>query len=294
MSNEAIALAQKFAPEKLHYPAYISEKLDGVPVRVMILSTDYGSTVRVYTRQWEIAVSCFEHATKLMDMNNWTPGWTYNFVFEVTHDTLKGFKDVSGVVRRQSPQDGLVFNLFDFDAGKNAEGISGKGFETRIMVVQHFKYPPNFRMIMQMPLHDQATIEDMLNHTVMEKDQEGWCVRSGDAPFKPGTRHWDYQKIVKEPTIDLWIVGMEEGVGKFAGGVGRLIAEYKGEQIGIGPGKQTTAERNALWMAYCENVPNHGKMRRMACIKYKPDDGYEALRQPTFQCWRDDKTVPDA
>lgn len=287
MSKEAIALAQKLDTSKLTYPAYFSEKLDGVPVRIMVQIDHNGiPDVRCRTRQWEFAISCHEDALKFVELNChlMRKGYTYNFVAEVTHKTFKGFKDISGVVRRQSAQEGLIFNLFDFDAAQNSEGISGLAFEKRIMVLDHWYYPENFRVIDQIRYTDQATLDDALENTPIGKDQEGWVLRSGDAPFKPGTRHWDYQKVVKEPTIDLWIVSASEGTGKFAGGVGRFEASYFGETIGIGPGKQTTAERASAL---------RGQYPRMACIKYKPDDGYNALRQPTFQCWRDDKLVAD-
>ena len=297
MSKEAIPLAQKLNYDKLEFPVFFSEKLDGVPIR-MIVSIDAMGIPHVVcrTRQWEYAVSCTDDALRFVQMNMhmMKPGFTYNFVAEVTHKTLKGFKDVSGVVRRQSSQPDLVFNLFDFDAAQNSEGISGKEFYKRIMVLNHWHYPENFEVIDQIKYDDVDTLRDAVENTGMADDQEGWVLRSGNAPFKPGTRHWDYQKIVKEPTIDLWIVDVEEGKGKFAGGVGRMIAMYKGERIGVGPGKQTAAERKALLKTFRYSKAYNGEPRRMACIKYKPDEGYDALRQPTFQCWRDDKTEPDA
>ena len=68
------------------------------------------------------------------------------------------------------------------------------------------------------------------------------------------------------------------------------MASYKGTEIGIGPGRLTHDERTALWVHFQTGMLH----KRMAQIKYKSDDSYDALRQPTFQFWRDDKETPDA
>lgn len=288
MSGESIPLAKHIDLAKMQFPAWFSEKLDGVPVHLIIQFHNGAWQVHMVTRQWETAFSCLSYGARFLQYNQhkFSEGIEYHFVFEVTHETLMGFKDISGVVRRKSHQNGLVFNLFDHDCFPVGQKNSGSGFGTRMSYcLNEFVMPPSFRTIHQVMYPDADTLQDALDNTPIAQDQEGWIVRADSAVFKPGTRHWDYQKVVKEPTIDLWIIRAEEGVGKFAGGVGRFIAMYKGQEIGIGPGKQTTAERNAALVA---SYP------RMACIKYKPDDGYAALRQPTFQHWRDDKETPDA
>jgi hypothetical protein len=288
MSGESIALAKHLDLDKMSFPAWFSEKLDGVPIHMTIECNAGEWRVSMVTRQWEPALSCINYGIRFVQYNQdvLQIGRQYHFVFEVTHETLTGFKDISGVVRRQSHQEGLVFNLFDYDAFMPHVKNSGRGFGDRMNECMHdFQMPPSFHTIHQVLYPDAESLQDALDNTPIGLKQEGWIIRAADAVWKPGTRHWDYQKVVKEPTIDLWIVSASEGTGKFAGGVGRFEAAYRGATIGIGPGKQTTAERAAAL---------HGKYPRMACIKYKPDDGYEALRQPTFQCWRDDKSEADA
>ena len=290
MSRETIPLAKHIDLAKMQFPAWVSEKLDGVPVRFYIQNLNGNWMVCPVSRQGEYMMSCQDAANRFLALNieRFNPMFHYTFVFEVTHRDFKGFKDVNGVVRRKETGEGLVFNLFDFDRWKIYDDVQNSGvpFGDRMSAcMKWFLMPDGFQTIHQMLYPDEESLQDMLDNTPLGKDQEGWIIRSHSALWKPGTRHWDYQKVVKEPTIDLWITSAEEGVGKFSGGVGRFIASYKGKSIGIGPGKQTTAERIAAL---------HGTYPRMACIKYKPDDGYEALRQPTFQHWRDDKVTPDA
>ena len=219
----------------------------------------------------------------------------YTFVWEVTHVAYTSFKDISGVVRRQAPQKGLVYNLFDFTehdgspAYFSSRMASAKDFLSEVVAAGKGN---RYKLIPQYEIKNLDTLNTLsLEDRFATPYQEGWVVRSHDAPFKPGRRHWDYQKIVREPTSDLRIIRYEEGAGKNAGGVGRLIAEYNGKEIGVGPGKMSYAQRQEEWKKYKDGVHSSP---RIAQIKYKKDDSYSALRQATFQCWRPDKTEPDA
>ena len=211
----------------------------------------------------------------------------YVFVFETMHEKFTGFKDISGVVRRKEPQKGLQYWLWDFSRSDQPNAI----FADRIVEGQTLvgdTYLIRFNSIRQHSVDTEDGLQSLIAAR-LPMEQEGWIIRSHDAVFKPGARHWDYQKVVKEPTIDLKIIAFEEGQGKNSGAVGRLIAEYKGQRIGIGPGKLSYTERRDMWRGY-----GNSPVARIATIKYKPDEGYTALRQPTFQYWREDKELADA
>ena len=290
MSGESIALAKHIDLDKMEFPAYLSIKYDGVPVKLTVEMFHGTPHFKAVTRSHEIAHSVYRDMADFVEANDhlFLNNKLYSFVFETMHQTFTGFKDISGVVRRQTPQDGLMYNLFDFAV--EGDWPNPLTFEERIQFTTHFQYPEKFSTVHQLWYSDKESLQDALDNTEIADDQEGWIIRAANAMWKPGSRHWDYQKVVKEPTIDLWIVGAKEGKGKFAGGAGKMIALYKGGTIGVGPGKQTAAERKkTLEMFDCGL-----SVKRMAKIKHKPDEGYEALRQPTFQCWRDDKTEADA
>lgn len=300
MSGESIALAKHIDLDKMEFPAYLSIKYDGVPVKLTVEMFHGTPYFKVVTRSHETAHSVYKDMADFVEANDhlFLHNKLYTFVFETMHETFTGFKDISGVVRRQTPQDGLMYRQFDF-AVQDVDGPSTLTFQERLQVTARFQYPEKFSVVQQLLYMDKESLQDALDNTPIADDQEGWIIRAANAMWKPGSRHWDYQKVVKEPTLDLWIIGMEEGKGKFAGGVGKLIASYKGKEIGVGPGKQTTAERNELWQEWVQwqvaiLSGYRAPWKRMAKIKHKPDEGYEALRQPTFQCWRDDKTEADA
>lgn len=298
MSNESIPLAKGFKPEKLVYPAYISKKEDGVPVRFTISRTvdnKFGKkySIIAQTRQGKPVPSLGDDLdtilrifTQRADLNK-----TLEVVAEITHVKLTNFKDISGLVRKQTPQEGLVYNFFDFSFEPH-----DKPFRERKDNLRWFlkDAPYRFKCILQMPVFGPIGLDQTVK-TLLHKnpDWEGLVARSADATFKPATRHWDYQKIVIDPSIDLRIIDVEEAIdqhGEPKGMVGRLVAEYKGNKIGIGPGKLTHKERTQLWEDYNRSLTVDNYPNCVATIKYKRDDSYEALRQPTFQHWRPEKT----
>lgn len=68
--------------------------------------------------------------------------------------------------------------------------------------------------------------------------------------------------------------------------------------VGVGPGKLTHDELKALWEAATPINPaltNNRWPGEKYCaeIKYMPDKSYDALRQPTIQRLRTDKTEGD-
>lgn len=284
-----IPLAKAYDPSKIEFPGYLSVKLDGVPVRIDVETA--GQSVRSMTlqsRQGEHLQSVTTQATMLAARSALSfPAGRYTFVAEVTHRTLSDFKDVSGVVRRHEQSNDLILNIFDFDLDFPAKTSFGNRYQ-HIRRMHNSLCCEHIKIVHQAPVSCQVVLDlavsDMRS---LFPDAEGFVYRAASAEFKPGARHWDYMKIVEDPSVDLMIVGFEEGKGKNAGAAGTLIAEYKGTRIGIGPGKLSYSDRFQLWKQWGYRL--NSMEPRLAKIKYKRDSSYTALRQPTFQCWRDDK-----
>lgn len=298
MSNSTIPLSKGFNLGKLEFPVYLSIKYDGVPVRIDVVLEDDQVLAGAQTRQGKPVPSVDQYVQDFVQKlyDNGIRG-SMTFLAEVTHDTFTDFKDVSGMVRKQEHSDGFVFNFFDFAHADRPTAPWRARNLTLKTILEGFcmslgQYHRVFRYVDQVycGYADDLT-EQMVWLLDANPDAEGLVARSDNAAWKPGTRHWDYQKILQEPTIDLEIVGMEQAIskeGEPTGMVGALIAEYKCKHIKIGAGKLSHEERRQLW-----EMPSDGPLG-IAQIKYKKDDSYEALRQPTFQCWRPDKDVADA
>lgn len=290
-----IPLAQPYSAKKIKYPGYLSVKLDGVPVRVDLTHYKGEWHVGARTRQDEVVHST-EHALTafascIIETGLLTEGM-YTFVFEVTHTVFKDFKDVSGVVRRQSAQDGLVLNLFDcvnHTNNLNPFSVRSTAMQT---IGQHMQHEA-FSVVPQYAVKDaesfkaiEAALLDRYPHC------EGLVYRAADAVWNPGSRLPDYMKVLNEPMSDVEVLGFEEAVsaktGEGLGMVGGIRIRWKdGEEYGVGPGKLTHDERKKLWYEKFDTSGPH-----IAQIKHKRDDTYKGPRQGTFQCWRPEKKEP--
>ena len=299
-----IPLAKPFDPAKFKGRVLISEKLDGVPVR---FDFTFNGPTNPVSRQGK-SVTSLDHIhaelsrqwEKVSKETRTIGALNAVVVGEVTHTEFKDFKDISGAVRANKQDDRLRLNVFDGYLNTPEDG-----FFQRIMDLSRWlgtDWSKVVRVVPQKLLDPDEDIEtaakvflESLDKVFLRKP-EGLIFRDATATFKPGTRHWDYQKYVVDPTIELRLHSVVEGKGSHAGSVGRMNFWYKGEIIGVGPGKLTHAERRIMWQSW-KNSPFAAYSRGsgpIATIQYKRDDSYDALRQPTFQHWRNDKDTADA
>lgn len=298
MSDETIELLKSYDWKKLDGPASFQEKLDGVPVRI----TRTGNKSIPCTRQGE-AVTSIDH---IIPYAHAILGEGGSIVGELYIPGV-AFKDISGRVRKDKPDKELRLYIFDADI-RNMPTIS---YETRRYDVvnllnklsEHLGVARADMPIQLIPGHvvyTQADVDESFAQLMaLKPDAEGAVLHSMAKPFQPGKRCWGTQRLKPVPTIDVRVVGFEEAVsaktGEGIGMVGRINVEFtrlhngtpRMAHVGVGPGTLTHPERKAIWA-------NPRKYTgKIAEVKYMRDDTYEALRQPTFFRWRDDKTVPN-
>lgn len=131
-------------------------------------------------------------------------------------------------------------------------------------------------------------------------EPEGVIVRDLYGVYRRG-RSWGFQRHVVKPTLDLRVCALAEATAnkrmEFLGdtfekgeglrAIGALWVNFKGTLVKVGPGAMTHKERRSLWL-----TPEliHGKIIK---VQYKADPTYDALREPTYVCIRDDKTIAD-
>lgn len=132
---------------------------------------------------------------------------------------------------------------------------------------------------------DQLVIDKLLEQMVAE-DKEGLMLNT-DVPYKR-TRHKGILKIKRFYTMDLKIIGYEEGTGRLEGTLGALVLEYKGNTVKVGSGF-TDEQRTELWA-------NRNDIIGSLCeVKYKEissdkNTGLESLQFPVFVQMRFDKS----
>ena len=132
---------------------------------------------------------------------------------------------------------------------------------------------------------DHAQISKLLDKMVAE-DKEGLMLNT-NVPYKR-TRHKGILKVKKFYTMDLEIVGFEEGTGRLQGMLGAFIVKFKDNIVKVGSGildeqrRQFWDSREELFGSLCE-------------VKYKEiskdkKTGLESLQFPIFVRLRKDKT----
>ena len=108
-----------------------------------------------------------------------------------------------------------------------------------------------------------------------------------DVPYYR-TRHRGILKVKQFYTMDLPVIGAEEGSGRLSSTLGALILDYKGNEVRVGSGF-SDEQRRAYWQNR-ENLPMYMcevKYKEISCDK---NTGLESLQFPVFVRLREDKT----
>lgn len=136
---------------------------------------------------------------------------------------------------------------------------------------------------------DTSKITELLDAEIARK-QEGVMINICDAKYD-FKRTNSLLKVKKMNTLDLQIIGFEEGSGRLTGTLGAILVRYKdGNIVKVGSGF-TDELREEIWK-------NQGKYLDTICeIQYfEPttnQDGGESLRFPIFKDFRTDKLEAD-
>lgn len=136
---------------------------------------------------------------------------------------------------------------------------------------------------------DTEMILKYLDAAIADK-QEGIMINLALAPYEFKRTNY-LLKVKKMSTLDLEIVGFEEGTGRLAGTLGAILVRYKnGNIVKVGSGFSDRL-RTEIWNNRDEWLGN------ICEIQYFEEttnaDGGESLRFPVFKDYRPDKTEAD-
>ena len=136
---------------------------------------------------------------------------------------------------------------------------------------------------------DTARILELLDEAIANKE-EGVMINISDAKYEFG-RTWNLMKVKKMNTLDLEIVGYEEGSGRLAGTLGALHVRYKdGNIVKVGSGFSDEL-RALIWLEPSDFV---GKIAEIQYFEETTNaDGGVSLRFPVFKDFRNDKIEAD-
>jgi DNA ligase-1 len=136
---------------------------------------------------------------------------------------------------------------------------------------------------------DTSKVLEFLDEAIANQE-EGVMINICDAPYEFG-RTWSLMKVKKMNTLDLEMVGYEEGSGRLAGTLGAIHVRYKdGNIVKVGSGFSDEL-RALIWLEPSDFV---GKIAEIQYFEETTNaDGGKSLRFPVFKDFRTDKLTPD-
>ena len=208
----------------------------------------------------------------------------------------EAYKRAMKITRSDGEKHGLKMLVFDamyIDEWK-AQKCTHDYIERRALLNSFFTYSPAKRTYFELlpELYrgtDTSKVLELLDDAIANQE-EGVMINICDAFYEFG-RTWNLMKVKKMNTLDLEIVGYEEGSGRLAGTLGAIHVRYKnGNIVKVGSGFSDEL-RALIWLEPSDFI---GKICEIQYFEETTNaDGGISLRFPVFKDFRSDKLTSD-
>jgi DNA ligase-1 len=291
----SVQLAQKFfeKPEKVigkHF--VVTTKIDGG----RIIAIKENGQVSFFTRAGQRYEGLVDLEKEMLDT---LPDGTV-LDGEITILNNKGipskdaYKQAMKITRSDGPKHGLKMICFDamyIDEWKT-QNCTHDYTERRLLLQGLMSTHPHTYFEVLPVLYagdDTARILELLDEAIANQE-EGIMINISDATYEFG-RTWNLMKVKKMNTLDLEVVGFEEGSGRLAGTLGAILVRYKNNNIvKVGSGFSDDL-RDQIWE---HQLHYSGKIVEIQYFEETTNaDGGISLRFPVFKDFRPDKQVAD-
>lgn len=271
----------------------ITTKIDGG----RIIALKENGQVSFYTRagqKYEGLVDLEDEMSRLMPDNTCLDG-EITLLDRAGLSSKEAYKETMKIVRtKDKEKHGIKMLVFDY---MNVDEFKSQyckyGYSTRRAGVELLFHQEEFKFFELLPIlyvgEDTSMITTLLDEQVAA-DEEGIMINIYDATYE-FKRTNNLLKCKKMDTLDLEVIGFEEGSGRLAGTLGAILVRYKeGNVVKVGSGFSDSM-RSEIWA-------NQSDWLGSICeIQYFEEtrnaDGGISLRFPVFKSRRTDKFEAD-
>lgn len=281
----ACQLAQKYFdnPAKLEGKTFaITTKLDGFR---LIAIKDSSGEVKFYSRVGQLIEGLVEidaEMKEFMPRNFALDGeLTISNYFEMP--SKDAYKAASKIIRLKgdTPKTGLTYRVFDCMTAEEflSQKCDKTYFERRETLATFAVVAEHIEVLPVLYIGDDTSEVITWLNKVTANGGEGVMLNLASAEYVWG-RTWNLMKVKKFTSLDLEVVGVEEGSGRLAGTLGAIHVRYKdGNVVKVGSGF-SDEERKLFW-----NSPEL-ILNKVVEVKYFEEsqnaDGSYSLRFPTW------------
>jgi DNA ligase-1 len=287
----------------------LEPKLDGVRVLMRVSYNDFGECVTTcYSRNGKI----FENFNLIEQQitDNYTKliraagDRSLNDGFWLDGEVIgNSFQELMRQARRKDDVDARdsVFNIFDIIPSDDWErGYWNAQLHKRMSLLEKLR-----------PVIDKMSQVELLPHIMVDLDTgegrdqlmryakdmvnagfEGIMIKDINSPYEC-KRNTFWMKWKPTITVDLEVIGLEEGTGRNVGRLGALVCsgvdDGKTINVNVGSGF-SDSDRDSLWASHVELDCVIGRKVEVLCdVITQNQDGTYSLRFPRFVRFRDDK-----
>lgn len=292
-----VQLAQKYfdKPEKLEGKTFaLTTKIDGG----RIIAIRENGQVSFFTRAGQRYDGLIDLEREMLEI--FPDGTVLDGEITILDDagipSKEAYKRAMKITRSDGEKHELKMKCFDMlslGEWKSQECTHNWG-ERRVALADMFFYAPHDPVYFELlPVLYQGTDTSKVIEYLDEalaNNEEGVMINICDAVYEFG-RTWSLMKVKKMNTLDLEIVGYEEGSGRLAGTLGAIHVRYKdGNIVKVGSGFSDEL-RALIWLEPSDFV---GKIAEIQYFEETTNaDGGVSLRFPVFKDFRPDKLTPD-
>ena len=292
-----VQLANKYFDK----PAVVEGKKFAVTTKIdggRIIALKQGGQVSFFTRagqRYEGLVDLEDEMSRLMPDNTCLDGEITLLSNPMALSSKDQYKETMKIVRtKDKEKHGIKMLVFDWMPAEDFKKQScDQPYKLRRAYVSQLFDMIDFRYFELLPLlyvgEDTSKITEILEEEVAN-GEEGIMINDYNALYE-FKRTNSLLKVKKMQTMDLEVIGFEEGEGRLAGKLGAILVRYKnGNVVKVGSGFSDEL-REMIWDHQDECI---GKIVEVQYFEETTNaDGGESLRFPIFKDFRHDKLEAD-